>query len=162
MVLRDFSRHLEIGGIILALMEFLGVGKFIDQFVSWQVQQLNLFIAWYRGRTAIKGLNAEVSNINYFFLLFFLITSFYTYVELTLHEQPITVNYILAAVSSFAFIYFLFLKVVLPLLEFIVRCYIVLLSILNTKGILAIAGILIALTGFAISLAANQPTAASN
>lgn len=161
MALQNFSRHLEIGGIILALMEFLGVGKFIDQFVNWQVLQLRLFVGWYRGETEIRFIKSPVSNINYFFLLFFLIVSFYTYVELTIHELPVTVNYVMVFVSTFAVMYFLFLKVLLPVLEFIISCYIVLIGILNTKGILAIAGILIALTGFAISQLGGTPAPAT-
>jgi len=157
MGISNFSRHLEIGGIILALMEFLGVGRFVDQFLNWQIQQLRLFVGWYRGNTQLWGLNSEISNINYFFLLFFLISSFYTYVELTVHEVQITTNLIVISVTTTGVLYFLFLKVLLPVLEFIIGCYIVLLSILNTKGILAIAGILIALTGFAISQVASSP-----
>lgn len=74
-----------------------------------------------------------------------------------MHEVQITTNLIVISVTTTGVLYFLFLKVLLPVLEFIIGCYIVLLSILNTKGILAIAGILIALTGFAISQAASSP-----
>jgi hypothetical protein len=156
MALRDFSRQLEIGGIILALMEFLGVGKFVDQFFQWQIQQLRLFVRWYRGETQLWGLDSQISNITYFFILFSLISYFYSYVVLTVREIPITFGLVAIWIASSIVLYLIFLKVLLPVLETLIGLYIIIISFLNTKGVLAIAGILIALTGFIISQIGNS------
>lgn len=155
MELKVLSRYLEIGGLLLAIFEFLGVGRFIDQFVEWQSKQLSLFVSWYRSTTIIKGLNTEISNINYFFLIFSLISAYNSFMNLAIRKMPITRLYIGVTIGVYIVLYLIFLKVLLPVLEFIIGMYIILISILNTKGLLAIIGILIALTGFILSQVAS-------
>jgi hypothetical protein len=151
MFFKEYAPYLELGGLLLTILEFLGLGAIIHRFVEWQLMQFRCLYSWFDGETELKLLKTKINNVNYFYILFTLITLYITFVQVSINQIEMTTGAWVILVLIYIAVYFFIWKVLLPVLQFLLGLYYWVLSILISRGIMAILGLLIAVTGFVVS-----------
>lgn len=151
MFFREYAPYLELGGLLLALLEFLGVGDILRKFIQWQGEQFRFFIEWIEGDTEIELLKTRLNNINYFYLLFTLISLYVFFVKASVEQFQITTMVWFVLVVTYIGLYLFIWKVLIPIVQFMLGLYYWILGILCNKGVLTIIGLLVAVTSFVVS-----------
>lgn len=146
MIICKYNLELEIFGLTLAVMEFVGIGKIIRNFFDWLTTKLEELIEWLRFGS---------SNFAKAFFLFYFIIGFTGWIYIKIKNISISDDELLKAGGGLVFssilMFFLLRVIYFPLLSIILGIFNFVLKALNMKGFLAIIGLLIAITTFLVS-----------
>jgi hypothetical protein len=162
MFFKQYAPYLELGGLLLAVLEFLGFSTIIERFVEWQGMQFRCLYSWFDSETEIKSLKTKINNVNYFYILFTLITLYITFVQVSIKQYEMTTGAWVILVLAYIAVYFFIWKVLLPVLQFMLGLYYWMLGILVSRGVMAIIGLLIAVTSFVVSSATSSTNTTSS
>lgn len=158
--IKEFATQIEVGGILLAILEILGFGGIIERMIIFQEHQISLFVNWMEESTEIPLIGRFMNNFDYFYIMSTLIGGYYLYVHWSVAGVVLPDFYWLYAIGSMVVYYLLLRKVVIPVFLWVLRIYSMVIGFLTNKGAMALLGLVITLTAFAVQQATGNNAAA--